>query len=89
MNTWFGYRTPSSKKNADMWAEANSYSSKLVIAGGMILTVIGLISLAFPNTGLTGRLIGAVIILLFVTILFIATEIHLNKIFDKNGNRRN
>jgi len=90
-NMSFGYRTPFSEKNEQTWNEANSYSANLVIAIGIINGIVwGYLGYEFrndPNNDLivaigTPTLIGSAIALL------ILTELHLRKIFDKDGNRR-
>jgi uncharacterized membrane protein len=88
MNSIYGYRTSSSMRNLDTWTAANNYSAKLMIFEGISLTVIGLISPAIPDMGIIGTGIAIGFLIFSVIVLIIATEKYLNKIFDKNGNRR-
>jgi uncharacterized membrane protein len=88
INMWYGYRTSSSRKNSDTWAVGNVYSANLFISGGIIFTCLGLISFALPDMGLTGAFIAQGLLIGFIIILIAATEMHLNKLFDKDGNRK-
>jgi uncharacterized membrane protein len=88
INIAVGYRTPSSKRNADTWAVANSYSATLLMICGAALTILGIISLFLPDMDITGMFIGIGILMVVLTGIIAATEIHLYKVFDKNGNRR-
>ena len=88
INRWVGYRTASSRRNADTWATANAYAANLMLLGGGVFILLGLISLVLPNMGITGVYIGQGLIIGFLIIIIVATEMHLNKTFDKNGNRR-
>jgi hypothetical protein len=97
MGEGIGYRTSLTKKNEDTWTTANTYSANVSMIGGAVLICLGLISPALPqnivNTDtLTG--VGLIPVILmtpvysFIIILIFATETHLNKLFDENGNRR-
>ncbi len=88
INMWYGYRTSLSRKNSDTWAIANAYCANLFMLGGCILTALGLISLVLPDMGVSGTYIGQGILFGFIALLVAATEKHLNKLFDKNGNRK-
>lgn len=46
VNSFYGYRTPSSMKNQKMWDEANRYSGILMIKAGLICIAVGFL-LAF------------------------------------------
>ncbi|MDB5281520.1 MAG: SdpI/YhfL protein family [Bacteroidota bacterium] len=90
VNTWVGYRTPSSRNNADTWAAAQTYSANFMMVGGIVFVLLGLISLTLPITGNPQILIlmGMVPTVIFAILLVIANEMHLRKLFDENGNRR-
>ena len=90
-NLWFGYRTPFSVKNEQTWNEANSYAANIAIVVGVLNAVVwGYLGYKFsddPNNQIVGS-IGAPIIIISAAMLLILTEIHLRKIFDKDGKRR-
>lgn len=88
INSIYGYRTSSSMRNLDTWVVANKFSARLMIVGGISLTNIGLLSLIFPNMGGIGTGISVGLLVLFVIVLIVETEKHLNKMFDKDGHRR-
>jgi uncharacterized membrane protein len=83
-----GYRTKFSMKNQTTWDEAQRYSSKKMIIFGLIAIGIALILyFVFPKNHELISIISTVIGLCsaFCTVIF--TEIHLRKMFDKNGNK--
>lgn len=88
INSIYGYRTSSSMRNLDTWTVANKFSARLMILGGVSLTVIGLLIVIFPDMGAISTGISVGLLVLFVIVLILATEKHLNKIFDKDGHRR-
>ncbi len=88
INSIYGYRTSSSKRNLDTWTIANKYSATIMIIQGFILTIIGLTTLLFPDSGAIGTAVGFVLFISSIVILAVATEKHLDKLFDKEGNRK-
>jgi len=88
INSLYGYRTSSSKRNLDTWKSANNYSSTFMIFGGLVLTVIGFLSMLLPDTGKTGAVFAFALVISFIILLAVRTEKHLNKFFDKEGKRK-
>ena len=88
INSIYGYRTSSSKRNSNTWIAANKYSASLMIVEGIILTIIGFIALQFPGSGTIGVAVGFVLFISSIIILVVSTEKHLNKLFDKDGIRK-
>jgi len=88
---WLGYRTPSSTKNEQTWNEANFYSGNLAMIMG-ILNIVVWECLAYKSqfnaNNITVPLIGVPTLIGSAILLIIFTELHLRKIFDKNGNQR-
>ncbi|AWI05454.1 SdpI family protein [Clostridium drakei] len=89
INSWYGYKTPFSMKNKDIWNEGNHFAAILLVyigASSLIVAVIcdviyiGDFDRAFKNST-TISIIG---LLCFIPL----TEIHLRRLFDKNGNRK-
>ena len=88
INWIYGYRTSSSTRNQDTWDTANNYSAKIMIIKGIVLIIIGLLSFLLPDMGRIGTLIGLGLVIASIIILAVKTEKHLDKLFDKEGNRR-
>jgi len=88
INSYYGYRTATSKQNEDMWLVANKYSAKLMILQSIILTSIGFSVHLLPNINNFQVPVGIALIVLFSTSVFVATEKHLTNLFDKDGNRK-
>src|SRR4051812_20561257 len=63
INSFYGYRTTSSKRNSDTWAAANKYSASLMLFEGIILISIGFIASLLPDSGAMGAAVG---VLLFI-----------------------
>jgi len=88
INSIYGYRTASSMRNIDTWRAANKYSAVFMILEGIGLMIIGLIIPKFAASGATGTGITVGILILFIIVLFVATEKHLHRNFDNDGQRR-
>ena len=86
INCIYGYRTNLSMKNQDVWNEAQKYSAITLIILGFIYVALEFllknlienISIGFENILL---LIG------FVIMIFL-DEVHLTKVFKKDGSRK-
>jgi uncharacterized membrane protein len=87
INWIYGYRTSSSMKNIDTWNVANKYSTELMLMEGIVLTIVGVVTLFISDTGVAGAIMAIGLVLLSTIILIVATEKHLKKVFDKDGNR--
>ncbi|MCI1945234.1 SdpI family protein [Clostridium luticellarii] len=85
INHSLGYRTPFAMKNVNTWNEANKFA-------GMILICVGIISLFittfFIVLGEVNSSIPAKISVILLIISIPYTEIHLRKLFKKDGSRK-
>lgn len=88
INSSYGYRTKASMRNQQTWEEANRYSSKLMLLCGGILTAIGLLSFFISFLSQANIVAGIVLTLLFSLMPIPLTERRLNKLFDKERNRK-
>ena len=88
INSFYGYRTTNSRRNLDTWKAANSYSAILMTIEGLVLAVIGLLTTFFNDNKAIETALGVGLILSSFIILVVATEKHLNKLFDEDGNRK-
>jgi uncharacterized membrane protein len=88
INSFYGYRTTNSTRNLDTWKVANSYSAILMTIEGLVLAVIGLLTTFFNDNKAIETALGVGLILSSFIILVVATEKHLNKLFDEDGNRK-
>lgn len=89
INNVMGYRTPFSKKNKETWKEGNRFSAIMMIAGGILSILVSIIItfLYKNNIGAAVSISSACSVIITLS-LTLYTEIHLRKIFDKNGNRK-
>jgi len=88
INSFYGYRTTNSRRNLDTWKVANSYSAILMSIEGLILAVIGLLTTFFNDNKAIETALGVGLMFSSFIILVVATEKHLNKLFDEDGNRK-
>lgn len=93
INPLFGYRTELSIKNRDTWEFAHAYIGRLWFRLGFLLIPITVIPMLFVTgksenpVAFMGLAISFVnTVALIVPIFF--TEKALNKVFDKDGNRK-
>lgn len=88
VNGTFGYRTFFAMKNKETWKEGNKFSGIMMIASGVICLFLSLIITLFynnPRISSKASQMGTLIIVLICTFY---TEIHLRKIFNKDGKRK-
>jgi uncharacterized membrane protein len=90
INPYSGFRTSISMKNQDTWDEAQRYGPKMFIIFGLISIGIALILyFLFPNNHDIISVISSAIGIVLLICSTIFTEIHMRKVFDKDGNRKN
>ena len=88
INPLFGYRTPFSMKNQQVWKEANRFSSQAMWVVAGLLVVFQGFSYWFIGGLESFTASGAFLAVASVGVLPV-TEIHLRKMFDQNGQRKN
>lgn len=85
-NSIYGYRTPLSMKNQDTWNEAQKYSANTFLILGFIYVALEFIlnylikdiSIGYKN----------IIVLMGFVIMIVVDEVHLRKVFNKDGSRK-
>lgn len=89
INSIYGYRTPFAKKNQEVWSEANNFSGTMMIVSGIIALIFSILItfLYKDNLGISSGISVAGSIIIVLSFIFY-TEIHLRKIFDKDGKRK-
>ena len=76
-----GYKSNLSMQDLDTWNEGNKYCSNLMIIGSIISIILGIILL---SVGVKNIAIIFYIIIIFIVLACILTEIHLRKLFNKD-----
>lgn len=89
INSIYGYRTTNSRRNLNTWKVANRYSAELMMFEGLIIAAIGIISTFINDNRAIETALDIGLIFSSFVIILVATEKHLNKLFDKDGNRKN
>ena len=87
INSLYGYRTPASMRNPETWKEANRYSARLMLITGIVLLILAAGFLSKPIVK-AGIFLGLGCVILTATLLIISTELHLRRVFDRDGKRR-
>lgn len=89
INHAFGYRTFFAMKNNETWKEGNSFSSAMLILSGVIALFFSIsVTFLYSNApSISSTLSGVGSILLGLSFGFY-TEVHLRRIFDKDGKRK-
>lgn len=83
--TGIGYKSRLSMKNLDTWNEANKYASNITIVASILCIVLGITLIKID--------IKDISFIFYINITFmmlscILTEIHLRKLYDKDGNKK-
>lgn len=84
INNNIGYKTTFAMKNKDTWYEGNRFCGTMLLFTGIIFIPFSTLMKHLKLSESVSVL--GLIILLIVIIIF--TEIHLRKLFDKNGVRK-
>ncbi|SHH60153.1 SdpI/YhfL protein family protein [Caloranaerobacter azorensis DSM 13643] len=82
-----GYRTYLSMKNKETWEEGNRYSAKMLIVLGVISIIISFVIYKTVNPKISA-IISTIVSLVLIILAIPLTELHLKKLFDKDGNRK-
>lgn len=83
INSLYGYRTPRSMKNIEVWNFAQKLSSKVLILMGFILSLFGIIALLLGLEEVLINSFGIGLMLLFAIILFFYMESAIKKKFPQ------
>jgi uncharacterized membrane protein len=84
----FGYRTHAARRNMDTWLEANHFAGRsIMIVGSILMLLLLLFTSIFPEPA---GFYPAVFLVMFMgtLVVVVLTEVHLKKIFFKDGKRR-
>lgn len=81
INSLYGYRTPRSMKNIEVWNFAQKLSSKILILIGFFLILFGIIALFLGLQEVLINSVGIGLMLLFAIILFFYMESAIKKKF--------
>lgn len=86
INSIYGYRTNTSMKNQDTWNVAQKYSANSMIILGIAYVALGFIlSQLIKNLATSYK---GIIFFIGVVLMLIFDEMHLRKIFNKDGSRK-
>jgi uncharacterized membrane protein len=88
INSIFGYKTILSMKNQDTWKEALKYSGNTLIILGFIFVPLQFVLSQLIESMNNGYEYEKIIILICCVVMVIINEVHLNKVFNKDGSRK-
>lgn len=86
INNIYGYRTTLSMKNQDTWNEAQKYSANTFIILGFIYVALGFVLSHIIGNIRMGH--ESIIISIGLLIMIVLDEVHLKKVFSKDGSRK-
>lgn len=81
INYLYGYRTPASMASPERWEFAQTYSTRQMVKGALVMMLFSLVGIAFPDTEALHVTIGIVLLLACAAYIFIATERGIKKRF--------
>jgi uncharacterized membrane protein len=89
INDNLGYKSPFAMKNKDTWYEGNRFFGTMLLFTGIIFIPFSIVMryLYRNNLNLSESISVLGLVILSIAII-IFTEIHLRKLFDKNGVRK-
>lgn len=88
VNWWYGYRTPRSMRSQEAWEDSNRLAARLIVAVGVLSLNTGVTCGFFSrHIEVALAIVGMVTGTLSLGI-FVAVEVFLSKMFDKNGKPR-
>jgi len=96
INTTYGYRTPFSRKNQNTWDEGNRFCAIMMIIAGILSLIVAITVTVMYDKGISifiqREVAGKVSMIFSLAVMFLgifATEFHLKRMFDKNGEIKN
>jgi uncharacterized membrane protein len=87
VNGIYGYRTKRSMKNQDVWLTANKISAKYMFQASVATTIFQGLGIFLGNNEPTYLLYSFAFLIIAIGISIWLTEVMLNQLFDKEGNR--
>lgn len=87
INCVYGYRTPFSRKNKDTWDESQKHSGLLMMILGVINGIFGAWAIINPIS-INNEQVQGMFLLVGAVIIIVIEEIHLKKLFNKDGLRK-
>lgn len=88
INGIYGYRTPLSKKNQDTWDVAQKYGGVSMLILGIVNGIFGIWAIIQP-IAINNEIVQLIVVLIGVIVMIVVDEIHLRKLFNKDGSRKN
>lgn len=88
INGMYGYRTSMSMKNQDTWEISQKHSGFSMLVIGVINGIFGSWSIIQPM-GINNEVAQLLFLLISAIALIIIEEMHLMKLFNKDGSRKN
>jgi len=86
--TWYsGVQLKVAKQNTETWKEANQFMSTPAIIIGTLFIALACLSFVFENSTIFTYRSASILIFTSFIILYHLLHKHLNKLFDKSGNR--
>ncbi|GIK64185.1 MAG: hypothetical protein BroJett018_19790 [Chloroflexota bacterium] len=71
-NAWYGFRTPSTLRDPDLWYDANAYSGRLLLVYGAVIVITALLVALIPDITVDGySSVMLIVTLLGIVILLI------------------
>lgn len=86
INSMYGYRTSLSMKNQDTWDVSQKYGGFSMIILGAINGILAGWSIIQPM--IINKTVQIIFLLIGATVMLIIDEIHLIKLFNKDGSRK-
>lgn len=89
INSFYGYRSHLSMKNQGTWNEGNKTAATILMTGGFILMMqTVLFVFVFPTANKPAVALLLFTILAISILTFTLTQIHLKRLFDNDGKRK-
>lgn len=83
INDWYGYRTDTSKRNQQIWDDAQRFSALFMIKAGVVLILIGLILVTILNLAPVTEKVHMAILLPFTLASAMAPAIAMIAVTEK------
>lgn len=81
-NIWYGFRTPKTRSNDEIWYKANKYVGRDFIFAGIIFTIVSLFLLIYRSNFSIIEIswIGIVLLITIIIVILLRGFIYLNKL---------
>ncbi len=85
-NGWYGFRTPSTLRDPELWYDANAYTGRLLLVYGVVVVISAILAALIPDITIDGYSMVMLVVTMFgISVLLFLCWNFLRTYKDKTG----